>query len=97
MAHKSILSAYSECLSRFIILLQRLADPNIEASSEQLSTIPILDDQRGRFRAWAVNVGAHRDDSLSLDHKLREAPHIRQKVLGLLGELETDLQEGCNL
>ena len=53
-----------------------------------------LADQRGRFRVWAENVGAHRADKASLHYRLREAPHIRSYVLELLQNLQQLLAEG---
>jgi len=54
----------------------------------------ILADQRGRFRIWAGNVGAHGTGRASLQHRLREAPHFRSLVHGLLQKLAKLLTEG---
>jgi hypothetical protein len=52
-----------------------------------------LNDELGRFRLWCGNVAAHRRGKSSLDHKLREASHIRDRVIELLKSLETVVQE----
>lgn len=41
-------------------------------------------DESGRFRLWVGNSAAHRTGRSSLDHKLREASHIRTQVVDLL-------------
>ena len=57
----------------------------------------VLADQRGRFRVWAGNVGAHRTDKASLQHRLREAPHFRSLVHGLLQKLNKLITEGVSM
>ena len=65
---------------------------NQEASNAKAFFI----DERGRFRVWAKNVGAHRHekDKASLEHRLQEAPHIRSALLVLLQNLESLITEG---
>ena len=48
---------------------------------------PTLLDELGRFKAWADNIGAHRSGRVSLDRRLGEASHVREKVTMLLGDL----------
>jgi len=43
-----------------------------------------LRDEFGRFRVWSGNVGSHKKGRCSLDYKLREASHIRERVIELL-------------
>ncbi|ORY13202.1 hypothetical protein BCR34DRAFT_276309 [Clohesyomyces aquaticus] len=52
-----------------------------------------LNDELGRFRLWCANMAAHKKGRSSLEYKLREASHIRERVLELLRNLETVLQE----
>lgn len=54
----------------------------------------MLADQRGRFRIWAGNTGANVAGKASLQHRLREAPHIRPLVHELLKKLGELLTEG---
>jgi len=53
-----------------------------------------LADQRGRFRVWAENLGAHPTGKASLHDRLREAPHIRSYLHELLQNLQELLTEG---
>ena len=46
-----------------------------------------IQDELGRFKVWAEDMGAHRTGRMSLDDKLREASHIQKPVAGLLREL----------
>lgn len=47
-----------------------------------------------RFKIWAGNVGAHRVGKISLDHRLREALALRERVTGLLDELVESMADG---
>ena len=51
-------------------------------------------EETGRFRVWAENVGVHRQDKVSLDHRLREASDVRSMVLQLMSDLKRFLNEG---
>lgn len=52
-----------------------------------------LNDSLGRFRLWVGNLGAHRQGRSSIDYKLREASHIRTRVIKLLQRMESYQQE----
>jgi hypothetical protein len=56
-----------------------------------------IHDCLGRFRLWVGNMGAHRRGRASLDYKLREASHIRERVLELLQNLESVLLEAIEI
>ncbi|KAF8457349.1 hypothetical protein BDZ91DRAFT_507809 [Kalaharituber pfeilii] len=75
------------------LIEQRLA--HSDPSEEQMKAI--LTDQQGLFRVWAENVGAHREGKVSLDHRLREASHVRESVHELLSNLQTFLREAIGL
>ncbi|KAF2122661.1 hypothetical protein BDV96DRAFT_481253, partial [Lophiotrema nucula] len=47
-----------------------------------------LSDEIGRFRLWCGNIAAHRVGRSSLDYRLREASHIKERVLELLYNLQ---------
>lgn len=47
-----------------------------------------LEDQKNRFAVWCGNISAHRTGTSSLEHRLRDASHIREMVISLLDELE---------
>jgi tetratricopeptide (TPR) repeat protein len=52
-----------------------------------------VNDEIGKFRLWCGNIAAHRRGRSSLDYKLREASHIRDRVLDLLRNLESIIRE----
>lgn len=59
------------------------------------SNVPrILGDIRGRFRVWTATSGAHRQDKMSLDYRLRESTELKEMVIDLLEALNSALQEG---
>ena len=59
---------------------------------EELS-IGRWEDELGRLRMWAANIGAHRTGQSSLDYRLRDASHIRQQVLKLLDIVRRRLKD----
>ena len=42
------------------------------------------EDELGRLRMWAANIGAHQTGQSSLDFRLRDASHIREQIVKLL-------------
>lgn len=52
-----------------------------------------INDALGRFRLWVGNIGAHRRGRSSLDYRLREASHIKYRVIELLQNLQSVLHE----
>ncbi|KAF5675599.1 transcription factor [Fusarium denticulatum] len=52
-----------------------------------------LDNENIRFKMWAGNLGAHQSGPASLDHRLREAPHIQEQVLYLLRDISESLED----
>ncbi|KAL9116988.1 MAG: hypothetical protein Q9187_006480 [Circinaria calcarea] len=52
-----------------------------------------LTDQNGRFKVWAGNIGAHQTGKSSLDYRLRDASHIRTRVVRFLKDLQEQLNE----
>ncbi|KAF5236596.1 hypothetical protein FANTH_11207 [Fusarium anthophilum] len=58
--------------------------------NELLST---LDNESIRFKMWAGNLAAHQSGPASLDHRLREAPHIQEQVLYLLRDISESLED----
>ncbi|RJE20796.1 hypothetical protein PHISCL_06865 [Aspergillus sclerotialis] len=47
----------------------------------------LWEDELGRFRVWAGNVGAHQRDQESLDYRLRDASHIKDQIIRQLSQL----------
>lgn len=87
----SIASQYAHCKNCFSKLLTNIETSNHQAFGQRLQ------NEFGRFRVWAGNVGAHRAGRVSLDHRLREASHIYEELTKLLGELNKNLEEGGSL
>jgi hypothetical protein len=52
-----------------------------------------LDDEVGRFRVWAGNLGALQKGHSSLDYRLRGSPVLFSSALRLLNELDHNLTE----
>ena len=88
MAKVSIGSQYACCENSFNKLIK-----STEILSNQAVTQRLL-YEFGRFRVWAGNTGADRTGRISLDHRLREAPHIHEELTKLLEELNGDLEGG---
>ncbi len=89
---KLIAAHYGACVQIFRSLSNALknAQPRY---LEQISPVDV-ETEFGRLRVWAGNLGAHRDGRSSLDHRLRQAGHIRQTAITLLDDLRNDLREG---
>ena len=87
----SISSSIIACLKSFndfIEEIRSLQDKNVKglvASS--------WEDELGRLRMWAANIGAHQTGQSSLDFRLRDASHIREQIIKLLHGLLRRLQD----
>src|SRR4051812_33015464 len=86
-----IASRVQRCFAAFHAVCTSL--PKAEISIKRKILPWDINDQIGRFRLWCGNVAAHRNGRSSLDHKLREASHIRDRVIELLKNLEVVIQE----
>lgn len=83
--------ATSSCLEAFGALRaqRQAAKPDLAA---QVSDVEI-EDEFGRFRLWAANIGAISRGHGSLDYRLRDAPVVLEGVLKLLDELRQELHQ----
>jgi hypothetical protein len=79
-----------ECQRNFVKLKEilELTDGNLEVSSRD------IEDELGRFRMWASNIGAIKIGKASLDYRLREAEYLSENVKSLLRDLKGVLNEG---
>ncbi|KAJ5207885.1 Zinc finger C2H2 [Penicillium cf. viridicatum] len=50
-------------------------------------------DELGRLRVWAANIGAHQTGQSSLDHRLRDASHIKEQTLRVLQRLQRTTED----
>lgn len=73
--------------------LDRLAHSGNLAKYESEVPEPLWEDELGRLRVWAANIGAHRTDQSSLDFRLRDSSHVRQTVLRVLERLRRTMQD----
>lgn len=87
----SIATRVQECLKSFHEVCADL--PKADVRIRKKVPPGTLHDCLGRFRLWVGNIGAHRRGRASLDYKLREASHIRNRVIELLNNLEVVLGE----
>lgn len=72
----------SSCLHAFRVAIKSLAEADLQIQGK----IPpgALTDAMGRFQIWSANIGAHQKGRSSLDHRLRETSHVRDRVIDLL-------------
>jgi hypothetical protein len=80
------------CLQGFRTLLQKI-EINRESIADQLSPLSV-EDQLGRYKVWAGNLGALRRGRSSLDYRLRDASFIVKNVSHLLRSLQDSLARG---
>ena len=71
--------------------IQQIKAPDCEAV-EGLS-IRGWEDELGRLRVWAANIGAHQTNQSSLDFRLRDASHVREQIIKLLYSLNRRLDD----
>lgn len=80
MATDSIRQAFEQVRARFEALA--VLSPPLRESSKAVSSS--ADDQLGRLRIWAVNIGVAARGHASLDHRLRDGKEARQLTIDLL-------------
>lgn len=84
------------CSEKFDQLAVLLDHPHESILGLSLSE---LEDARSRFQIWQGNLGARQSSTArtSLDHRLREAPNIKNQINELLEDLAEALEEGSRL
>jgi hypothetical protein len=87
----SIASHVEICLRSLRTTIDEL--PNISTEHKNKISPGSLNNELGRFRIWAADTEAHARGYNSLDYRLREASHLRGRVIQLLQHLDTVLQE----
>jgi hypothetical protein len=81
-----------QCLKWFDKLCTQLQGSAGQTSHN--AELVVVKDELGRFRIWSANVAAHHKGSRSLDFRLRDASHIRERVISLLKDLAEALEDG---
>lgn len=87
----SISSSIIACLKAFNDIIEEIQDPDKE--KPEGIQVHLWQDELGRLRIWAANIGAHQTGQSSLDFRLRDSSHIRQQIVKLLDELPQRLQD----
>jgi len=87
-------SLYRKCIESFGKLTQLLGPDSSDYILSACIPLSTVEDELGRFRVWAEDVGAHQTGQVSSDYRLREAPEIHGLVSELLRDLAQKLQEG---
>ncbi|KAL9630633.1 MAG: hypothetical protein Q9204_004619 [Flavoplaca sp. TL-2023a] len=87
----SISSSLVACRNSFNTLIKEMRVSNKE-KHEGLS-ITDWEDERGRLRMWAANIGAHHTGQSSLDFRLRDSTQIQQQIIRLLENLARQLED----
>ena len=90
----SLATTSRACAQAFTQLCTLLKDPQHEKLSGL--TQSAIEDECGRFRIWAGNLGALQQlpSPTSLDHRLRQSPKIACHIHELLEILKDSLQDG---
>ena len=87
----SISSSIVACLksfNEFIGDIRNLRDKDVRGL-----VASAWEDELGRLRMWAANIGAHQTGQSSLDFRLRDASHVRDQIIKLLQGLLRRLQD----
>ena len=87
----SIPALFNSCSNALKSICSRLERSNTSnTESLQLSR---WQDELGRLRLWAANIGAHQTKQSSLEFRLKDSSHIRGQVTNLLLDLGQTFQE----
>lgn len=89
-ATQTIASLCLDCQNHFQVLYNSLQNKNKES---ELSTVAV-ENELGRFRIWASNIGATHTGRFSLDYRLRDAEYLYVDAVSLLEDIKEGLIEG---
>lgn len=87
----SIKTSYDACRKAFDDFIEHVRD--LDEEMPEGFYIRAWQDELGRLRMWAGNIGAHQTGQWSLDFRLRDSSHIRQQIIKLLEDLPQRLQD----
>ncbi|KAJ5515112.1 Zinc finger C2H2 [Penicillium fimorum] len=79
----NISSVVAQCLKD----LSQLVSEDLSSFASEVPPT-LWKDELGRLRVWAANIGAHQTGQSSLDHRLRDASHIKEQTRRILQRLE---------
>ena len=94
-AHASIAATGLLCVKSFNGLTELLRTSDHSRNPEPHLSAVAIQDEFGRFKVWAANIGALQpaSRSSSLEHRLREATKVKDHVIKLLRDLTHSLTE----
>lgn len=84
----NISSVVVQCLKD----LSRLVSEDLSSFASEVPPA-LWKDELGRLRVWAANIGAHQTGQSSLDHRLRDASHIKKQTLRVLRRLQRTTED----
>lgn len=88
---RNVLKSFRTAATSFNHEIDSLKD---QAESHDLRELLLtLENENVRFKMWAGNLAAHQSGPASLDHRLREAPHIQEQVVYLLRDISESLED----
>ncbi|KAL8702444.1 MAG: hypothetical protein Q9201_004395 [Fulgogasparrea decipioides] len=87
----SISASIIACLKAFNAFVEQLQDLDNKNPARLL--VQRWQDELGRLRMWAANIGAHQTNQSSLDYRLRDSSHVRRQIIKLLDQLLNRLHE----
>lgn len=87
----SISSSIIACLKSFNEFIEEIR--HLKETSVRGLVAGAWEDELGRLRMWAANIGAHQTGQSSLDFRLRDASHVREQIVKLLQGLLRRLQD----
>lgn len=90
----SISTSIIACLKAFNAIVEQIQHLENKDSANLL--VQPWQDELGRLRMWAANIGAHQTNQSSLDYRLRDSSHVRQQIMNLLDKLLNRLHEAGN-
>ena len=81
---------------RCMVLFNQLLAAVDKNTTTELESGPsaLINDQVGRFRIWAGNIGLYADASASLDYRVQDIPQIKNLIVQQLDGLGRYLQRG---
>lgn len=88
----TIASLSLSCQKHFEDLCEALRDGELH---EDAAVTTSVEDELGRFRLWASNIGAMNLRKASLDYRLRNVDYLLYNVKSLLQHLQQSLHEGA--
>jgi hypothetical protein len=83
MATDSIAHTLNKCHRNFVALTASDGLTRYEAEVSRQRWL----DELGRLRVWSGNIGAHQQGQSSLDHRLRDASHLKSETIKLLNRM----------